>query len=246
MSERTRTDQDQVRQVPAAQRGRPGPIHEALYSQIMADVLELVQEYAPTTGTVTGMDGGKVLVEVDDESEPRTVGIPRQKGVRYEPGDRVGLQRTRGSARDQYHVTGTTSTKAGRDPAVGNEDLYDDAVESRHIKRGSVGKDQIAPQAVGSNEVEDKSLPLDKLNQNAQQTINGKAEKNHSHNEYADKQHTHNYANKDHTHNYAGNNHSHSEYAAKSHGHAISDISGLQKKLDDLEKLAKRGGGGEG
>ena len=234
MSERTQTDQNQVRQVPAAQRGRPGPIHEALYSQIMQDVLELVQEYAPTTGTVVGMDGGKVLVEVDDESEPRTVGIPRQKGTRYEPGDRVGLQRTRGSAKDQYHVTGTTSTKAGKDPAVGGDDLYDKAVDTGHFKPGAVDRTAIGTGAVGGNEVEDKSLSLDKLNQNAQNTINNKADGNHKHDS--------DYAAKNHDHNYAAQNHSHNGYADSGHKHAISDITGLQKKLDDLERLAKRGG----
>ena len=45
---------------------------------------------------------------------------------------------------------------------------------------------------------------------NTESTLNNKAEKNHKHNEYADK---------DHTHNYSPEKHTHSEYAKNDHTH---------------------------
>lgn len=239
------------RQVPSATRGRPGPVHEALYSQIMADVKAMVEEYAPTTGTVTGMDGGKVLVQVDEESTPREVGIPREKGRKYEKGDRVRLQRSRGSGKDQYTALGQVSTKAGKDPAVGSDEIYDNSVDQGHLRNKSVGRDQLQGGSVGQSEVEDNSLPLGKLNQNAQKTINDKADGNHKHN-ISDINGA-NFAPNNHTHkaddisglNFASNNHSHSGYASKTHGHSIDDISGLRKELNSLEqKIKNRGGDG--
>ena len=126
---------------------------------------------------------------------------------------------------------------------MGGDDLYDKAVDTGHFKPGAVDRTAIGTGAVGGNEVEDKSLSLDKLNQNAQNTINNKADGNHKHDsDYAAKNHDHNYAAQNHSHNYAAQNHSHNGYADSGHKHAISDITGLQKKLDDLERLAKRGG----
>lgn len=242
-------EQETQQAVPSSTRGRPGPVHQALYSQIMEDVKAMIEEYAPTTGTVTGMDGGKVLVQVDEESTPREVGIPREKGRKYEVGDRVRLQRSRGSGKDQYTALGQVSTKSGKDPAVGADEIYDDSIAQGHLKNKSVGRDQIQGGAIGGSEVEDKSIPFDKLNENARGIINGKSDKGHGHNiseiggaNFAAANHTH--AAKDVSGlNFAANNHTHGEYASKTHKHEISDINGLQKKLDDLKK---GGGGGEG
>lgn len=248
MSDRNVKGQEQeTRQaVPSAMRGRPGPVHEALYSQLMDDVRAMIEEYAPTTGTVTGMDGGKVLVQVDEESSPREVGIPRERGRKYEVGDRVRLQRTRGSGKDQYTALGSVSTKDGKDPAVDSDQMYDGAVTDKHIKKGAVTRDAIGSGAVGTNEVEEKSLPLSKLNQNAQNTIDGKAEKSHGHNisEISGA----NFASASHKHpssDITGLN-----FASSSHGHGISDITKLEARLttieSDITKLKNKGGGGGG
>lgn len=240
------TEQETRQSVPSSTRGRPGPVHEALYSQIMEDVKAMIEEYAPTTGTVTGMDGGRVLVQVDEESSPREVGLAREKGRKYEVGDRIRLQRSRGSGKDQYTALGQVSTKAGKDPAVGKDEIYDSSITQDHMSNKSVGRDQIQGGAVGQSEVEDKSLTLDKLTKNAQDTISGKAEKGHGHNiseiggaNFAPNQHTHKAA------DISGLN-----FASNGHGHGISDITKLETRLSTIEskinKLEDKGGGGGG
>ena len=62
---------DDAPSVSSANRGRPGPVHQALYNQILDDVRGMIMEYVPTMGEVVGKDGGRVVVHSDDEDEPR-------------------------------------------------------------------------------------------------------------------------------------------------------------------------------
>jgi hypothetical protein len=239
MSDRGQTHDEAERTIPGATRGRPGPLHEELYAKIMADVKEIVLEYAPTYGEVRGMDGGKVRVQIDGEDDEREVGFPRRKGQRYAPGDRVKVQKSRSG---EWVADGTVSTKEGRDPTIGNEDLNADSVDSTQLKQNSVTQNAIAGDSVSRSALRndvvafiqdqgEKAADAMSAAKAAQNTADGKADKNHDHN-YASPNHSHN--------DYADKNHNHSGYASSNHSHKISDITGLQKKLDDIETALKK------
>lgn len=230
--------------IPAAMRGSPGPVHEELWGMIEARVLELVQEYAPTFGEVRGMDGGRVQVHIDGEDDERTVGLPRRKGQRYERGERVKIQKSRSG---EMFVDGTMSNRAGRDPAVGEEDLHDGAVDSRQLRQNSVTQNAIAGDSVDRNALRkdvtdfisaqgDKAEAARQLAQEANQNANGRAPDNHNHSNYASSNHNHN--------NYASNNHSHNNYASNNHTHGQGDITRLTEELNSikarLSKLEKK------
>ena len=114
-----------------------------------------VDEGRPTVATVTGRDGqgGNVKVHIDGEKKGRNVGIPRAKGVDFQNGDRILVQRIRGG--DWGAVTPFTSG-SGQDAeravgrkqmmrqAVGPDELDNDAVKGHHIAKDSVGELQIA------------------------------------------------------------------------------------------------------
>lgn len=83
---------------------------------------------------------------------------------------------------------------------------------------------------VGSNFNECLTDTLEEM----QDDIEGKAEANHSHTdyaptahshtEYAPQNHSHDYATTDHTHDYAASEHTHTEYATVTHEHSYTEV----------------------
>lgn len=119
-------------------RTRPTPVHEELARVIQEMVRSELEAMASTMGTVVGTDGGMIRVQVDEEGDPREVGIPAIKGQRHSTGNRVLLHRLRG--KDWVLGGSISSNAAGFDPAVGNNDLLNDAVDRRAL-HGSVVND---------------------------------------------------------------------------------------------------------
>jgi hypothetical protein len=87
----------------------------------------------PAIGRVIGEDAGKLLVQVDDEEGPRTIGIERVRGQRFKYGDKIPLIQPRGAGEGQYLAGGAISGRQGLDPAVDNADLYGDSVDRRAL-----------------------------------------------------------------------------------------------------------------
>jgi hypothetical protein len=158
--------------------GRPGPVHEELWHQIEELVYSIVEEYAPQMATVFDADSGDVKVLMDDEDEPREVGFMRKKGQRYYPGDRVKVQKTKGG---NFIVDGSFSKKAGRDAAVGGEDIEDQAV----------GNDQLTENAVGAPELQSNVVDLNHMNPTTRSTITNKMDTSTANATFATKAHPH-------------------------------------------------------
>jgi hypothetical protein len=112
-------------------RTRPTPVHEELARVIQEMVRTELEAMASTMGTVVGTDGGMIRVQVDEEGDPRQVGIPAIKGQRHSVGNRVLLHRLRG--KDWVLGGSITNNSAGFDPAVGNQDLHNDVVDYRAL-----------------------------------------------------------------------------------------------------------------
>lgn len=102
---------------------------DGLWRDLIDRMQTTAQMYAPTMATILSISGGSIKVQIDDENTPRSVGIPRAKGVNYQVGDRVSVQQTRGGS---WMVTGIIgdSTSDGR---VGNAQLASGAVSSTNL-----------------------------------------------------------------------------------------------------------------
>jgi hypothetical protein len=239
----------------------PSGIHEQFMARIQEMIQDTVLEYAPTTGTVVGMDGGSVRVIGDEDTEPRQVGYPKKKGTRYLPGERVITQKTR-SGRNV--VMGPVGTKGGQDDyVVAGEDMFDLSIENRHIKPDAVTADEVLNGSLTSKQL--STAPADRLTSDhiginqiirshlAQNTVSsneiakpGVDTSNISQGavtkeKLADGIQTQldniaDKADKTHTHNYAGENHHHSEYATEN---ALSNYA-TQSKLDALAARVKK------
>lgn len=105
---------------------------------LVRDLLTIMQEMAlmarPTMATILAVNGGELVVHLDDERVPRTIGFARTKGVQYLAGDRVKVSLLRN---DEYVVDG----------------LADAEPTDRTVHRG-----QIAVDAVGPDELADRSV----------------------------------------------------------------------------------------
>jgi hypothetical protein len=125
--------------------GKPTTAHQTLWNQIDDRITAAVEPLAPRMGTVTGIDGGKVMVTLDNEKDDRTVALPRRKGVRYLPGDRVFVHQLHGG--DEV-IGGIVSSKAGVDPAVDSNQIFSGAIQRTHIASSAVGTNEIAKNVV--------------------------------------------------------------------------------------------------
>jgi hypothetical protein len=140
--------------VPRAGVGSPTTEHQALWNQIDARIMDTLTRYLPKMGTVLGNVGGQVQVTLDDEADDRQVAIPRVKGVRHVPGDRVKVQPLMGG---DHVIDSIISTRAGRDPAVDSDDIYAGgvktvnlagrAVTAAELGLGSVSRSHLATDA---------------------------------------------------------------------------------------------------
>lgn len=169
-----RETQDAIR----SEVGRPGPEHEQLWRMIQDMVREEVANMAPTLGVVDGNDGGKVRVLLDDEDAPRTIGFPRKKGQRYQPGERVVVVKTRSG---DPVVLGSISSGEGKaaENAVGGPDIYDDSIAKNHMKSNSVGTEQVEGSSIQSGHIKDNEIAKGKLDKGVQDTLTNSASKDY-------------------------------------------------------------------
>lgn len=109
---------------------KPSAAHEAFWRQVRDMVQEMVDASAPTLATVKGRDrNGNVLVQMDDEDVPRSVGMARKSGVRHANGDRVVVVPTRSG---DHVILGPVATGGGNNAerAVGTDQMLQGAVTS--------------------------------------------------------------------------------------------------------------------
>lgn len=167
MSERTPTKR------PSTSRARI-PSHPELADQIVSDLREIwtrdFEDFIPTVGTVKAKAGGKrgrLHVEFDDEAgQTRQVPLPRGRGVKYENGDQVLIQKNR--AGDWIAVAPIASGDSVADErGIDNDQLYDDSVDDRVIQDGKVTRKKLAPNAVGENELDQNSIKAGHINKDA-------------------------------------------------------------------------------
>jgi hypothetical protein len=129
--------------------GRPGPQHKDLWDAIEARISDMLDEVAPTMGTVIKdqKDDGQVQVTLDNEADDREVPLSRKKGQRHLSGDRVIIHTMRGGDK----VIGSTiSSKGGRDPAVDRNDLFLGSVTRDHLDKNAVGGAELDKGVVSS------------------------------------------------------------------------------------------------
>jgi hypothetical protein len=107
-------------------------LFDALWTEMLGRVEEMINERALTMGTVTG-SGDNVKVRLDDEDEDRTIGFSKSMGVAYDKGDKVPIARTSSGV-----PIVLPPVNQGKDKRVRNEQLDDEAVDKRAIKKGEV------------------------------------------------------------------------------------------------------------
>lgn len=132
------------------------------------DLLALIEEMVDRrfaemiqVGTVEGEDGGAVRVKLDGAERAGEVGRAKTKGVRHEKGDRVAMLQLPGGG--ELVLPGITDGKGAVEQAVGNEQLYTDAVDGRALRKDSVGKDHIVKGAVVREHIGAKAIGNDEL-----------------------------------------------------------------------------------
>lgn len=144
------------------------PEHVGFWEAVERVVREVVDERSGSLGTVVGFDGGKPVVHVDDEREPRSVGFPRKAGQRYAVGDRVKLSRGRAG---EYVVDGSLRWDEGEgDRVVGGEDVRRRAVRREHIERGAVGDEEVQERSLRGNRLVEKAIGPDEVDDGAIET----------------------------------------------------------------------------
>jgi hypothetical protein len=115
---------------------------DGLIRDLLARMDTMARRARPTMGTVTAVQGGDVIVHIDGERISRSIGFARKKGVSYKDGDRVKLSQLRN---DEYVVDGL--------------------VDSQTLDR-SVGRNQIAEDAIGQNELNFQAVTRNHLESN--------------------------------------------------------------------------------
>src|SRR5690348_14518995 len=138
---------DQLSQAAHSMVSPPEQLHEDLVKTIMDVVGKMIDARVPKMGTVTGNDGGKVVVQMDDEDTPRQLGFSRKSGQRYNPGDRVVTMPT-GSGDDHVVLGSIINTQGKGEQAVGNPDLIDGSVDNNKLGKGSVQAQHMTPNSV--------------------------------------------------------------------------------------------------
>lgn len=143
---------------------KPTTEHEEFIRMLRDMIDETLTARLPTMGTVTGNDGGKVIVQVDDEDDPRKLGFPRKLGTCYNVNDRVLLVPNRAG---EFMVAGVISTAQGDDAArVTNNEIVDvsggkvveNSLDGKSLKSGTVDSNKIANNAIKSDQIASKAL----------------------------------------------------------------------------------------
>lgn len=116
---------------------RPTEVHLDAIGAIRQMIEDAMASAMPRFGTVAGTEGGKIRVQFDDEDSPRTVGIPRVRGQRYEQGQRVLLIGTGGG---EFTIAGgvaATDTKSALQ-AVGDDEVVDGSLSGSKLRPSHV------------------------------------------------------------------------------------------------------------
>jgi hypothetical protein len=121
--------------------GKPTAAHQTLWNQIDDRIQQHMSDYLPRMGTVIDNNDGLVTVTMDEEADDRTIPLPRHKGTRHLPGDRVIVQRLQGG--DEV-ISHGISSKQGKDPAVDRNQIFDGAIQRQHIDSNAVGPNELA------------------------------------------------------------------------------------------------------
>lgn len=117
------------------------------YDQLERMVLDILDEHrpAPRLASVDGRDGGNVRVTFDNEAPgSRQEGFRAAKGVRYDAGDRVIVERMGTKTEGEDVIAGPL----GSGGAVGKDELIPGTVEKRHMTANSVTGEELAGQAI--------------------------------------------------------------------------------------------------
>jgi hypothetical protein len=125
--------------------GKPTAAHQTLWNQIDDRIHQHMSDYLPRMGTVIDNNDGLVTVTMDEEADDRTIPLPRHKGTRHLPGDRVLVQRLQGG--DEV-ISHGISSKQGKDPAVDRNQIFDGAIQRQHIDSNAVGPNELAHSTV--------------------------------------------------------------------------------------------------
>lgn len=151
---------------------RPGPEHEALIRMIYDMIDTRLDDRLPKLGTVRGMDGGKVRVQIDDEDDPRSVGFPRKTGQRYRNGDRVVLMPTQSGGGDHV-VLGTVTGNQGKasEGVVDTADLAQNAVTKTELAQNAVDTGNVVDNAITEGKIKDNAVSNSKLDAATQRAL---------------------------------------------------------------------------
>lgn len=137
---------------------------DAFTRDLLDRVDTMVTAATPTMATVTGIQGGEIIVHIDGEKISRSIGFARKKGVRYTVGVRVAMKVTRSG---EYIVDGIVGSDAG-DRTVDREQIAENAVSgfelasrtvtSTHLATGLESQINSALTSIPANSVGDVQL----------------------------------------------------------------------------------------
>jgi hypothetical protein len=156
--------------------GARGGAADSVWRGLLDVITEMIDDRTPTLGNVVSReatgDRGNVVVQLDTEDAPRTIGFARNRGQAYENGQRVVAMKNRSG--DWFILGGlATGSASGADRAVNNEHIYDNAVDSRTIAPDSVGRAHLVPEAIGYNQI-DSAIASDLRDIATQSWVTGK------------------------------------------------------------------------
>lgn len=167
--------------------------HEALARVMLETMRGMLEESQVAVGTVLEDTGGKIRVQIDDESSPRQIGVPRQRGHRFKRGQRVPIIKAKGGTE---FIGQSISSNAGRDPAVGYEDMEVNSVNNSILHDSVVNDIQQARNRAEdgisrADSALDRAATAKNRADDAYELARGKADKSHSHDGYASSGHNH-------------------------------------------------------
>lgn len=135
----------------------PSSAHEDFWNALDERIAAKVAEFTPTLGTVVGMDGGAVKVQMDEEDDlsaaeiAQRVGFSKHLGARYLEGQRVLVSKTRSGRA----VVAPIGDIGGQDDyVVDDADMFDNAISNRHIQVNSITRDEVAAGSIANHHID--------------------------------------------------------------------------------------------
>lgn len=151
--------------------------HEALAKVMLEAMRSMVEEAQVAVGTVLEDMGGKIRVQMDDESGARELGMSRARGHRFNRGQRVPVLTARGGTQFVGH---SISSGGGKDPVVGTPDMESGSVTNDILDPGV--KNDISDAKSTANKAVDDARDANNAAKNAMDEAQSKADENHNHN----------------------------------------------------------------